>query len=424
MLPVIALAIKDLRHLLRDRGAAFFALGFPLLVALFFGFIFGGAATERGRLAIRVINLDEGPAGRMFVEAALKDPTIEATISESEREATEAVRLGKAVAVVTIPADFTRASNAIFTGEAMSIRVVVDPSKKSEGGLLEGKINQLAFGQLAERFTDPAWMRASLANAKRALASSPQGSTPQALVTSLMFDAIERASDAGFRPGGGGEGGGGWRPIRVEVSPLDTPRTGPRSGYEVSFIQGIIWGLMGCVTAFGSSMAAERTRGTLARLTVAPITRTQVLAGKSLACFIACLAVQAILVAFGVIAFGIRIDRPLTLLVACTAAGVGFTGLMMFMAGLSRTEGGGSGMGRALVLVLAMIGGGTVPLFVMPRILLAASRVSPFSWATTCLEGALWRGYAAPEMLLPATILLGFGVVGFTIGVSALRWTE
>ncbi len=198
----------------------------------------------------------------------------------------------------------------------------------------------------------------------------------------------------------------------------------PRSGYEVSFIQGIIWGLMGCVTAFGSSMASERSRGTLARLTVAPITRAQVLAGKSLACFIACLAVQAILVAFGMAAFGISVERPLMLVTACLAAGVGFTGLMMFMAGLSRTEGGGGGLGRALVLILAMIGGGTVPLFVMPRILLAASRVSPFSWATTCLEGALWRGYSAPEMLLPAAILVSFGVVGFAIGVSALRWTE
>jgi ABC-type multidrug transport system permease subunit len=97
---------------------------------------------------------------------------------------------------------------------------------------------------------------------------------------------------------------------------------------------------------------------------------------------------------------------------------------MMFMAGLSRTEGGGGGLGRAMVLVLAMIGGGTIPLFVMPRIMLAVSRVSPFSWATTCLEGALWRGYSMQEMLLPATILAAFGVVGFAIGVSALRWND
>ena len=422
MLPVIAMAIKDLRHLLRDRGAAFFALGFPLLVALFFGFIFGGDASQRARLTVRVVNLDQGQAGASLVEAMMKDQALDVAVSVDEAEATEAVRLGKAVAVATIPADFTQASTSIFAGRAISLGLVVDPSRHSEAGLLEGKMNQLAFRQMAERFSDPAWMRAALTEARQAALASSEASTPRSLVLSLMFDAIQRASDSGFSPAAAA--GGGWNPIRVDVSTLDSPRTGPRSGYEVSFIQGIIWGLMGCVTAFGSSMASERARGTLARLTVAPITRVHVLAGKSLACFVACLAVQAMLVAFGMAAFGIRVEQPLMLVAACVASGVGFTGLMMFMAGLSRTEGGGGGLGRAMVLVLAMIGGGTIPLFVMPRIMLAVSRVSPFSWATTCLEGALWRGYSMQEMLLPATILAAFGVVGFAIGVSALRWND
>lgn len=422
MIPVIALAIKDLRQLLRDRGAAFFALGFPLLVALFFGFIFGGDASQRARLAVRVVNLDRGPAGTSLVDAMMRDQALDVGVAATEAEAIEAVRLGKAVAVVTVPSDFSQALTSIFAGRVVTLGLVADPSRHSEAGLLEGKLNQLAFRQLAERFSDPAWMRAALGEAKRAVLASSEATTPRSLVLSVMFDAIQRATDSGFSPAAAG--GGGWNPIKVSVNPLDSPRTGPRSGYEVSFIQGIIWGLMGCVTAFGSSMASERTRGTLARLTVAPITRAHVLAGKSLACFIACLAVQSMLVAFGMAAFGIRVEHPLLLLVACVAAGVGFTGLMMFMAGLSRTEGGGGGLGRAMVLVLAMIGGGTIPLFVMPRIMLAVSRVSPFSWATTCLEGALWRGYSTQEMLLPATILAAFGVVGFAIGVSALRWND
>jgi ABC-2 type transport system permease protein len=422
MIPVIALAIKDLRHLVRDRGAAFFALGFPLLVALFFGFIFGGDASQRARLTVRVVNLDQGPAGASLVEAMRMDQSLDVAVSANEAEAIEAVRLGKAIAVATVPADFTQASALIFAGSAVSLRLVVDPSRHSEASLLEGKLNQLAFRLLAERFANPEWMRTALNESKRAVLASPDGSTPRSLVLSLMFDAVQRATDAGFSPGA--SEGGAWNPIRVGVSTLDSPWTGPRSGYEVSFIQGIIWGLMGCVTAFGSSMASERARGTLARLTVAPITRAHVLAGKSLACFIACLAVQAMLVTFGMAAFGIRVEQPLLLATACVAAGVGFTGLMMFMAGLTRTEGGGSGLGRAMVLVLAMIGGGTIPLFVMPRIMLAVSRISPFSWATTCLEGALWRGYSPQEMLAPAAILMAFGVVGFAIGVSALRWND
>ena len=39
--PILAIATKDLRLLLRDRVNAFFTFGFPLFVAILFGFIFG-----------------------------------------------------------------------------------------------------------------------------------------------------------------------------------------------------------------------------------------------------------------------------------------------------------------------------------------------------------------------------------------------
>ena len=41
MRAVLALALKDLRLLARDRAAAFFTFAFPLAIALFFGYVFG-----------------------------------------------------------------------------------------------------------------------------------------------------------------------------------------------------------------------------------------------------------------------------------------------------------------------------------------------------------------------------------------------
>ena len=37
---LFALAAKDIRLLLRNRGALFFTMGWPLLVAIFFGMVF------------------------------------------------------------------------------------------------------------------------------------------------------------------------------------------------------------------------------------------------------------------------------------------------------------------------------------------------------------------------------------------------
>ena len=39
---IVQLALKDLKLLLRDRMGAFFILGFPIMMGLFFGLMMGG----------------------------------------------------------------------------------------------------------------------------------------------------------------------------------------------------------------------------------------------------------------------------------------------------------------------------------------------------------------------------------------------
>lgn len=46
MRKVLALAGKDLRLLIRDRAGFFFVFFFPLLYAIFFGFIFSGGGSR------------------------------------------------------------------------------------------------------------------------------------------------------------------------------------------------------------------------------------------------------------------------------------------------------------------------------------------------------------------------------------------
>ena len=72
-------------------------------------------------------------------------------------------------------------------------------------------------------------------------------------------------------------------------------------------------------------------------------------------------------------------------------------------------------------LLPAMLGGGMVPLFVMPPWMLVASNVSPAKWAILGLEGALWRGFSPAEMALPCVILVGVGFVCFALGARAFR---
>jgi ABC-2 type transport system permease protein len=178
---------------------------------------------------------------------------------------------------------------------------------------------------------------------------------------------------------------------------------------------------MGSVVGFAASIAAERWRGTLIRLATSPLTRSQILAGKAMACFVTCMLVQVLLIAIA-IGMGSQIGSWPMLSVAVVCSSLGFVGIAMGLAPFADSEEGAAGIARAVPMILAMIGGGTIPLAFMPPFLETLSNVSPFKWAIVAVEGGMWRGFTAADMLLPCGILLGVGAVAFGIGVKRLRW--
>ncbi len=436
--PIVAMAMKDLRLLLRDRGNAFFTFIFPILFAIFFGIVFSGGS---GGSAMNVAVVDEDGTDRsarfasdleasdgLRVTKASSGDDAKAPAIPLSRSVGEAlVRKGKVVACIVIPKGFGAASGNVFAGQPIRVEAMMDPSRNAEAGLLTGKLNEVAFMQLGKSFNDPAQMESMVATARESINRSAEISGPRKLLFNAFFSSLTeltgkqskvtesgKSSDAGFA----------WKPIDVSVTKLTANPNEPRNTYEISFPQGVAWGLMGCVTAFGPSLATERARGTLMRLTTAPITRRQILLGKALACFVTCLAVQTLLLLVAVLFFKVHVRQPGVMAAALLCSSLGFVGIMMLMAGMSRTEGSASGLGRAMVLILAMIGGGTIPLFLLPPFMQTASGVSPFKWAILAFEGAIWRGFTWTDMLLPCGVLMGFAVVGFISGSMFFKWGE
>ncbi len=433
---LIALAMKDLKLLLRDRANAFFTFVFPLVLAMFFGYVFSGwygGGESSGKLPIAVVNLAGGPESLAFVNDLKADAALEVTDAATQAEGETLVRKKQAAACVVIPKGFDEAAGSIFAGNTMEVKAYVDPTRGAEGGLLTGKLNELAFRRMQGAMSDPAAMRKSLDNSRETLSKDDTLNPAQKGLLFEMFDSITKTQE-GLGTGSSSEGAsesqgglGGWKPIEVTVEKLEFAASGkkrPTSSYAVSFPQGVVWGLMGCVMAFAVSLAGERTGGTLQRLTMAPIGKGTILAGKALACFLACLLVQALLLVLAVGPFKVSVQNWGLMATVVVLTSFGFTGLMMLLAGLSKSEGAAQGLGRAVVLILAMIGGGTIPLSILPATVQTFSKVSPFTWATISIEGALWRGFTFQDMLVPGTVLVAFGIAGFIGGVSAMRWSS
>jgi ABC-2 type transport system permease protein len=452
----VAIAAKDLRLLVRDRANAFFTFGFPVLLAMFFGFVFGGAGDDNAEMDVAIAKspavgaASAGPGGAdAFIAALDADPAIAVHVVPDHAQGSQLVRKGRAVACLVIPDDF-EPRRAIMSG-GITFAGDFDPRRTAEVGLLSGKLTQLAFNGIVTSVNDPKELSEMIAQGRSTMQRSDLPATQKLLFEGVFRSLDSLAADRAKSPAGPPSPSSrtrepamnsppvlapapttdrtpppsdtpAWQPVRLELIPLRAEgRKAPRP-FELSFPQGVVWGLMGCVTAFAASLAEERSRGTLKRLTVAPLTPGRVLSGKALACFMASIAVQIVLLIVGLLPpFRVQLGSPMLLLPVLILNGVAFTGVMMALAGMAKSVGGSLGMSRAAVLVLAMIGGGTIPIFFMPRIMQYISHISPFKWATLAIEGVLWRQYSVVELLPIAGVLLLFGVVGGIVGVLAMR---
>ena len=416
----LVLALKDLRLLSRDRAAAFFTFVFPLAIALFFGYVFSGTTAEPMRVAAFVESAS--PAADTLVRALSEDGAFVLNRVESREDGERLVRSGTAAALVVVPESYSEGVDGMLTGAGPHLGLVVDPSRRAEGSMLVGKVHEVGFRTVFSSMADPVQFGRALDRMEASLKDSELSASDQLAIRVALGRARSMAAKSSKDAGGGGASGmSGWKPVSVDVTELAMRPGIPANSFAISFTQGVAWALFGAVLAFGSGIAEERQRGTLVRLRVSPMSPNDILMGKALACFLTCMATEWLLVFFGVAFFHVAVSSWLAMAVVIAVTAFGFSGLMMLLAAGFRTEGGAQGAGRAVLLVLAMVGGGTVPLVFMPPFLRAASNISPFKWAVMAAEGATWRNWGPDEMWLPLAVLAAIGAIGLTAGTALVR---
>ena len=312
---------------------------------------------------------------------------------------------------------FGEASANPFAGQAPTVEMGIDPTRKAEAAMLEGLLAREAAEGLQERLSDREASRRMVADALSRLRYAPPWSPERKRNERFLAELDRWLAEAPAE----GPGVLKLQPLAVEQKAAAPDRRGPRRSFEFTFPQGMLWGLLACAANFAIGLVRERTIGTMGRLLTAPLTRGQILLGKALACFLAMIAVEVLLVAVGVLGFGVRPTSWTLLGAAVLAAAAAFTGIMMVLSVLGGTEQSASGAAWATLLVVALLGGGMVPLFVMPGWMLTASGVSPAKWAILAFEGALWRGFSPAEMALPLGLLLAIGAAGLVLGMRLFR---
>lgn len=428
MSTILTMALKDIRLLIRDKPGFFFTVFFPLIFALFFGTIFSGSGS-RGSLALLVVDEDMSDESREFIGQLENADELRIQMATRE-EAVEKVRLGSVPAYVVLLPGFGHARKNLFQGQPPEVELGVDPAQKVTAGMLQGILMNYSLPGFQKVFSDPVKMREQIHSFMPELDESNEWGSEtvhrykQFLTELDKFMEHLNETDQSDDEIAVTDGFSGFQPLTIHYTEVIRERKGPQNGYDISFPQGIIWGIIGGTAVFSISLVVERTHGTMIRLRIAPVSMTQILAGKALGCFLTTLAISCGLLLLGVLFFQVKPYSFPLLAMAILSICTGFVGIMMLLSVLGKTEQSASGIGWAVLLVMSMLGGGMIPLFVMPAWLQNISFVSPIKWAMLALEGAVWRQFSFVDMLLPCGITLGIGLLCFTIGVRVFRLSD
>lgn len=132
MSPALTIAQKDLRLLVRDKGALFWACVFPLAFALLFGAIYPHGASTKIIVAASDEDRSEASSGMLTAAGGAGVTFVHVSAAEGEAR----VRRGEAVAAIRIPPGFSQLS------AGRPIDLAVDPSRGSEGAYVEAALTR------------------------------------------------------------------------------------------------------------------------------------------------------------------------------------------------------------------------------------------------------------------------------------------
>ena len=432
---LIALVRKDLVLYFSNRRSVLMSIAAPILIAAFFGSLFGNSSSKPANIPIAVTDLDHSELSARVVAALRADTTL--TVSDaSEADALARVKSGELRASVTLPAGFgAQAGRALFGGKTKpELLLNYDPSQAMVLPLVRGLLAQHVMQQVSQDLFTGAG--GHIKGLREQLRSNTQLPANQRDELTAMFDSIAkvqaRAASAADAASGAASGATGNANAPQFSMPFTTREVEASSrpqlkynSYSHSFagmgVQFIL--LMGVDMAVGLLMM--RRQGLWQRLRAAPLTRTQLLGSRIVSCALISLIVFSIIYAFAAAVFGVRIEGSVPgfmLVMLAFALLTASFGLMI--AALGKTPEATRGLAILATLLMVMLGGAWVPSFIFPSWLQTVSLAVPTRWAIDGLDAMTWRGLPFEAALAPVAVMMGFALVFAVIAVARFRWEE
>jgi ABC-2 type transport system permease protein len=358
-----AIYLASAREFMRDRTAVILVLLLPVVLAGFFGLVFGRESDFTIHLG--VANEDTGPVGGQVV-AGLQAPQLEETVltrQGTEAELLEALSAGQLSAVFVLPADL---SASLSNGQQVTVEVLYDASQPNAAGA------GLAF------------LRTYLSEVNLSLS----GAAP-------LLHMEPRSLNA--------------RPLRAVD--LQLP----------NFLGiSLLWmGLFGTALP----LIQMREQQVLRRLRVTPLTPGALLTAQVAWRLTMGLLQTGLFLLVGCLGFDTRLQGSWVLLLAVVVLGtLVFTGLGYLLAGLASSTEGLAALAQAVNFPMMFLSGSLFSANMLPVYLRPAIAAMPLTYLSDALRQVMAGAPAMYPLWLDMAVLGGWLAVLMALAVRFWRW--
>jgi ABC-2 type transport system permease protein len=408
-----ALIRNDIRLYFADRRAVIVGVLVPILIAAFFGYIFGGTgqSEDQGKIPIAVVDEDQSSVSRAITADLAADPLLQ--VSTLDRAAArEQVKSGKQNAAAVFPQGFgEQTTKSLFSGaNKPQVELLVDPSQTTGARVIEGLLAQYSMQEISKEAFTGAYGRKAIDSYLEQLDKLDQ--TPLRADLRTLLSAARKLND---QIDSGRRAGAAWAsssseqrnfrlsiPYTVASTPVTARDNTPYNSYAHSFAGMAVQFILFAGIDAGVLLLLTRQRGIWQRLRSAPLSRSEFMLARALATTLIGLFQITVIYLAALLVFKVRIEGSWPGFIAVASPSACSTpafGLML--ATLGRSASTTRGLAMMATLLLVMIGGAWVPAFVFPRWLQNASRYLPTRWAVDGLDGATWRGLPFDAAVLP-----------------------
>lgn len=448
---VWSMAMKDLRLLWRDRRSVVILLAMPLVFILVLGISLGEGFGQKpdDRLRVSLVDLDvkyvpppqpveprargknrpdpnfpPGTWSKVMQDDLAQAAGIRLEVIPTREEAERLVRDGKRSAVLVFGPKFSekvhRCSflkdgiNPLYRDgvdlSKLDAELIRDPTQLSASSIIE-QVAQVS----ALRVVMP-WM---IGRAFQTLGDR-LGAFVQVGITQMFPNYDFTATNwTGLVRGGERASDRGAKTTSLEEGATSGVLSRGSYRYQILVPSYTVMFAFFLALACGGLFAAERRQGTLKRLSAAPLSRMQIVAGKLIPCLVTALAQGVFLLGMGKLVFGMSWgNQPGWVLAVIASTALATSGMALLVATLARTETQVMIYGTMLVLAMAGVSGCLMPRELMPEQMKQISRVTPHAWALDAYAQLLLN--PSPNIAIVATACVALACFGLGFLIVAI----